>query len=96
MVIKSGASAPPVHGNRTVLMSRKAAKPEEIGMTIRSAEEIANEHKKADEACGREWECACGACRRVRAWDEPIPAEVEYADSNYQGEHCHDETVLDQ
>jgi hypothetical protein len=31
---------------------------------------IANEHRKADEACGRDWDtggCQCGACRMYRA-----------------------------
>ena len=33
---------------------------------IRSAEQVAQEHKAADKACGREWECACGACNTAR------------------------------
>ena len=36
-------------------------------MITRSATEIAAEHRLADEACGREWSCACGACNTIRA-----------------------------
>ena len=31
-----------------------------------SDEEIAKEHAAADRRCGRKWECACAACRKIR------------------------------
>lgn len=36
----------------------------------------AAEHKKADAACGRDWVCACAACRAARC--AFIPACVTY------------------
>jgi hypothetical protein len=33
---------------------------------IRSSKDVAADHRRADEDCGREWECACAACRTVR------------------------------
>ena len=36
-------------------------------MKILTLAETAERHKAADEACGRKWRCACGACRQVRA-----------------------------
>lgn len=29
--------------------------------------EVAEQHKAADAACGREWVCGCGACRSARS-----------------------------
>jgi hypothetical protein len=29
-------------------------------------QKTAERHADADKSCGREWVCACGACRRVR------------------------------
>lgn len=37
------------------------------GMRLATFDEVARDHAAADAACGREWVCACAACRTVRA-----------------------------
>lgn len=40
---------------------------------LRSATDVAVEHVAADRACGREWVCACAACRATRATMKSAP-----------------------
>lgn len=35
-------------------------------MELPSITEVAESHKAADAACGRDWLCSCAACREVR------------------------------
>jgi hypothetical protein len=39
----------------------------EVRKKSRWAAATAIEHAAADKRCGREWECACGACGTIRA-----------------------------
>ena len=43
--------------------------PQEIRDFI-AYQRTAFSHQDADKACGREWVCACAACRIVRAWEK--------------------------
>lgn len=50
-------------------------------MTVRvpSFQQTALSHMRADHDCAREWECACAACRCVRAWpDHAFEFSVTY------------------
>lgn len=40
-----------------------------VRIQIRPVAEVAAEHAIADKACGREWECTCGACNIQRKKD---------------------------
>jgi hypothetical protein len=41
------------------------------------ARETAKKHAAADRACGREWTCQCGACRRTRVLSAKAVKEIE-------------------
>ncbi len=58
-------------GRRGGRAGRGAAKrrggPEHYQDLVRTRwDAIAREHEAADKACGREWCCACAACRSLR------------------------------